>query len=170
MIHGILDVSQGTLVGDVVQVQSATINDLTSTLDHNNHAHNNVNLASGKINGVVIGDSTPANAAFLTTAVTDITASALITGAAGLTVTGTATFNSGATITGAVDGITTLAASGTVTAGALTTAGNLAVAEIAASGLSNLNGGIAVDTDKFTVSATGDVVVAGTITATGKAA
>ena len=44
------------------------------------------------------------------------------------------------------------------------------MAEIAASGLSNLNGGIAVDTDKFTVSATGDVVVAGTITATGKAA
>ena len=170
MVHGILDVSQGTLVGDVVQVQSATINDLTSTLDHNNHAHNNVNLASGKINGVVIGDTAPANAAFLTTAVTDLTASALITGAAGLTVTGTATFNTGATITGAVDGITTLAASGTVTAGALTTAGNLAVAEIAASGLSNLNGGIAVDTDKFTVSATGDVVVAGTITATGKAA
>ena len=170
MVHGILDVSQGTLVGDVVQVQSATINDLTSTLDHNNHAHNNVNLASGKINGVVIGDTAPANAAFLTTAVTDLTASALITGAAGLTVTGTATFNSGATITGAVDGITTLAASGTVTAGAFDTAGNLGVAEIAASGLSNLNGGIAVDTDKFTVSATGDVVVAGTITATGKAA
>jgi hypothetical protein len=169
MIHGILDVSQGSLVGSYVTATQASITQLTSTLDHSNHAHNNVNLASGKINGVLIGDTAPANAAFLTTAVTDLTASALITGSAGLTVSGTATFNSGATITGAVGGITTLAASGVVSSGGFSTAGNLAVAEIAASGLSNLNGGIAVDTDKFTVDASGNTAAAGTLSATGKA-
>ena len=68
----------------------------------------------------------------------------------------------------AVTGTSTLTGDTSV-AGALGVSGASTVAGITASGLANLDGGIAVDTNKFTVdgSGTGNTVVAGTSTLTG---
>tara|TARA_B110000008_G_scaffold278423_1_gene322154 strand:- start:8125 stop:10929 length:2805 start_codon:yes stop_codon:yes gene_type:complete len=168
-VLGTVDVSRGTLIGEYVTATNADISQLTGTLDHQNHAHSNVNLASGVINNIAIGGTGAAAGTFLSLAATDVTASALVTASAGLTVTGAATFNTGATITGAVDGITTLSASGRITATAgFTSAGDVNINIVRASGLANLDGGVAVDTDKLTIDATGNMASKGSVTVDGK--
>ena len=164
-VHGILDVSQGQLIGEYVTATNADISQLTGTLDHANHAHNNVNLQSGKINNVVIGDSSPAAATFLSVAASDVTASAAINSAT-LDVSGVASLGS-AVLSGSITGATSITASGQLSSASISTgdiSGNVATL----SGVSNLNGGIAVDGDKFVVDVTGNLQLKGSVEADGK--
>ena len=164
-VKGILDVSQGQLIGEYVTATNADISQLTGTLDHNNHAHSNVNLQSGKINNVVIGDSNPAAGAFIGLAATDVTVTNNVNSAT-LTVSGKGNLGS-LVLSGSITGATTITASGALTSGSLAT-GDINVNVVTATGLSNLNGGVAVDTDKFIVDVTGNVEAKGAITADGK--
>lgn len=164
-VKGILDVSQGQLIGEYVTATNADISQLTGTLDHNNHAHSNVNLQSGKINNVVIGDSNPAAGAFIGLAATDVTVTNNVNSAT-LTVSGEGNLGS-LVLSGSITGATTITASGALTSGSLAT-GDIDVNVVTATGLSNLNGGVAVDTDKFVVDVTGNVEAKGAITADGK--
>ena len=170
-VLGTLDVSEGTMVGSVAQLGQVSIQQLTAPLDHNNQASTHVDITSGKMNSVVIGDSAPANAEFVSLKASDIESTSLLSAKGGITVTGSATLNNGATITGAVAGITTLDASSTVTAGAFASSGEIAVNTIVATGVAKL-AGIEVDTDKFKVDVAGNVeaksiVVDGKATASG---
>lgn len=165
-VHGVLDVSDGTLIGAATQLGTVSIQKLNSTLDHNHQASNNVNLASGKMNSVVIGAETPAAAEFLLTKVTDLEASGSVT-AASLDVSGAAALGA-TTITGDLDGVAKITATGAVTAGSFVSLGDLEINKIVATGVADLDAGIAVDDDKFTVSAEGNVVAKGKLEVEGK--
>jgi hypothetical protein len=164
-ISGILDVSQGQLIGQYVTATNADISQLTGTLDHNNHAHSNVNLQSGKINNVVIGDTAPSKAAFLGLSASDLLVSANITSAT-IDVTGEAKLGS-AVLSGTISGASDITATGKVTSGTLQT-GDATMNNFTASGLANLDGGLKIDSDKLVVDKTGNVQTKGTIEAEGK--
>jgi len=164
-VKGILDVSQGQLIGQYVTAINADISQLTGTLDHGSHAHTNVNLQSGKINNVIIGDTSPTAATFLSVAVSDVTASAAINGAT-LGISGAATVGS-AVLSGSISGATSIGASGQISSGSIST-GDISANVVTASGLANLDGGIAIDADKFVVDSVGNVQAKGSFEADGK--
>lgn len=164
-VHGILDVSQGQLIGQYVTATNADISQLTGTLDHGNHAHNNVNLQSGKINGVVIGDTSPTTATFLSVGASDITVTSGVS-AASLDISGAAALGS-AVLSGSITGATSIAASAELSSGSINT-GDISGNVVTFSGISNLDGGIAVDADKFVVDVSGNLQLKGSIDADGK--
>lgn len=164
-VKGILDVSQGQLIGEYVTATNADISQLTGTLDHGSHAHSNVNLQSGKINNVVIGDSNPAAATFLALGAADVTVTSGISSAT-LGVSGVGTLGSLA-LSGSITGATTIGASGALTSGSIAT-GDISANVVTATGVSNLDGGIAIDSDKFVVDISGNIQTKGSISADGK--